>query len=75
MKARWVIWLEQYGKRIIGQGADTEAQARTLAIELAGKTRRLVWGGYDCFLFRNGRLFDHWIEWKTEPQEKVESHE
>ncbi len=65
-KVHWMMWLEQYGKRVIGQGADTEDQARARAAELATETRRLKPGGHDCLLYRNGRLFDHWIEYLPE---------
>ena len=61
---RWMMWLEQYGKRVIGQGAASEQEARALAPELAGMTRRLAPGSHDCLLYRNGQLFDHWIEYK-----------
>jgi hypothetical protein len=66
MKVRWVMWLEQYGKRIIGRGADTEAEARALAQELATETRRLEPGGHDCLLYRNGEVYDHWIGYAPE---------
>ena len=66
MKVRWMLWLEQYGQRVIGQGFETQAEARGRAPELATETRRLKPGGHDCLLYRNGRLYDHWIEYLPE---------
>ncbi len=72
MKVRWLMQLEQYGKPIIAQGADTQSEARALAHELATQTRRLQPGGHDCLLFRNRRLFDHWIGYA---REKGQTHD